>query len=172
MNSSAVYLLDSNVLIEAKNSYYAFDICPGFGDSIIRAHVNARARSIDHVRSELLAGHPAEDLVHWVRSIVPATFFHSTNATEVLAAYREITSWVQRHAQYLDRAKARFATGADGWLVAYSMVYGTIVTTNEQPRPEARNSIQLPDVCAQFNVSYCNTFAMLREIGVTLHAST
>ena len=24
------YLLDSNVFIEAKNRYYAFDICPGF----------------------------------------------------------------------------------------------------------------------------------------------
>lgn len=26
-----MYLLDSNVLIEAKNRYYAFDIAPGFG---------------------------------------------------------------------------------------------------------------------------------------------
>lgn len=44
--------------------------------------------------------------------------------------------WVQRNAQYFDRAKAKFATEADGWLVAYSLVHGTVVVTNEQPRPD------------------------------------
>ncbi|MBF0147506.1 MAG: DUF4411 family protein [Magnetococcales bacterium] len=37
------YLLDSNVFIEAKNRYYAFDICPGFwewmNDSGSKKHI-------------------------------------------------------------------------------------------------------------------------------------
>ena len=32
--------------------------------------------------------------------------------------------WVQRHSRYSDYAKAKFATGADGWLVAYAQVQG------------------------------------------------
>ena len=33
--------------------------------------------------------------------------------------------WVQRHPKSFDYAKAKFATGADGWLVANEQVHGT-----------------------------------------------
>ena len=65
-----------------------------------------------------------------------------------------------------DRAKAKFATEADGWMVAYSMVNGTVVVTNEQPRPESGNRVLLPDACTQFEVPYHDTFFMLRELSL------
>jgi hypothetical protein len=99
-----------------------------------------------------------------VRKDVPASFFFDSTANDVTSAYAEIMLWAQRSPQYFDRAKAKFATEADGWLVAYSMVNGTIVVTNEQPRPESRGRILLPDVCKQFDVSYKDTFLMLREL--------
>ncbi|MGL5096417.1 MAG: DUF4411 family protein, partial [Planctomycetia bacterium] len=40
MSENRLYLLDSNVFITAKNSYYAFSICPGFWDSLLHFHVN------------------------------------------------------------------------------------------------------------------------------------
>lgn len=121
--------------------------------------------SIDRVRVELLAGQPKEDLVLWVKEQVPPAFFHGTQTNQVLDAYAEIALWVNRNAQYFDRAKAKFATEADGWLVAYSMVHGTTVVTNEQPRPDSRNRVLLPDVCGQFKVSRKDTFSLLREMG-------
>lgn len=121
--------------------------------------------SIDRVRAELLAGQPKEDLVLWVKEQVPPAFFHGTQTNQVLDAYAEIALWVNRNAQYFDRAKAKFATEADGWLVAYSMVHGTTVVTNEQPRPDSRNRVLLPDVCGQFKVSRKDTFSLLREMG-------
>ncbi|WP_083819642.1 DUF4411 family protein [Pseudofrankia inefficax] len=33
-----MYLVDSDVLITAKNTYYAFDIVPAFWDWLARAH--------------------------------------------------------------------------------------------------------------------------------------
>ena len=111
MKKPAVYVLDSDVFIAAKNLYYAFDICPGFWESILQAYQHDRVRSID-------------------------------------------------------RAKAKFATEADGWLVAYSMVHGTTVVTNEQPSPESRKRVLLPDVFAQFKVSAKDTFTMLRSLAV------
>ena len=51
-----MYLLDTNVLIEAKNRYYAFDIAPGFWAWLDRAHDQKLACSIEAVRDELLAG--------------------------------------------------------------------------------------------------------------------
>lgn len=168
MKKPAVYVLDSDVFIAAKNAYYAFDICPGFWESIVEAHQHDRVRSIDRIKAELLAGQPKEDLVVWVKETVPAGFFHGTQSKAVLDAYAEIALWVQRSTQYLDRAKAKFATEADGWLVAYSMVHGTTVVTNEQPRPDSRSRVLLPDVCTQFRVPSKDTFTMLRSLAVRL----
>jgi hypothetical protein len=166
MTTAPTFLLDSDVFIAAKNAYYAFEICPGFWKGLIHAHQRGAARSIDRVRSELLAGRPEEDLVQWVKRDVPTAFFHDSSSDDVSSAYAEVMLWVQRNPQYFDRAKAKFATEADGWLVAYSVVNGTVVVTNEQPRPESRNRVLLPDICTQFQVPYKDTFLMLRELSL------
>jgi hypothetical protein len=166
MTKPATLVLDSDVFIAAKNLYYAFDICPGFWNGVISEYQHGRVGSIDRIRAELLSGRKEEDLVQWVTNRVPAAFFHDSGAEDVSSAFTEVMLWVQRHGQYFDRAKAKFATEADGWLVAYSMVHGTIVVTNEQPRPDSRNRVLLPDVCVQFQVPYKDTFAMLRQLGV------
>ncbi|MBN1514725.1 MAG: DUF4411 family protein [Phycisphaerae bacterium] len=166
MSADRPYLLDSDVFIAAKNSYYAFAICPGFWDSLIHHCDAGNVRSIDRVRGELLAGRKTEDLVRWVKEQLPPAFFLDTDEEAVTDAYGRVMLWVQRSAQYFDQAKAKFATEADGWLVAYALVHGIPVVTNEQPRPQSRNRILLPDVCAQFNVAYKDTFAMLHELVV------
>jgi hypothetical protein len=166
MTKAPVFLLDSDVFIAAKNAYYAFDICPGFWKALVQMHQLGRARSIDRIRNELLLGRKEEDLVQWVRKKIPGSFFHESNADDVSSAYADIMLWVQQNPQYFDRAKAKFATEADGWLVAYSIVHGTVVVTNEQPRPDSRNRVLLPDVCVQFKVQYQDTFVMLRDLAV------
>ncbi len=166
MSDDNVFVLDSDVFIAAKNAYYAFAICPGFWDSLIHHSQTGRVCSIDRVRGELLAARKTEDLVVWVKNAVPDDFFQDTDGEDVVNAYTQVMLWVQRNTQYVDQAKAKFATEADGWLVAYAMVRGVTVVTNEQPRPQARNRILLPDVCTQFNVSYKDTFAMLHELAV------
>ena len=67
MQQGQYYLLDSDVLITAKNRYYAFDICPGFWESLIEHHQEGRIFSISWVRSELLRGQRNEELVQWVK---------------------------------------------------------------------------------------------------------
>ena len=42
MNTECTFILDSDVFIAAKNSYYAFAICPGFWDSLIHYHGTGR----------------------------------------------------------------------------------------------------------------------------------
>ena len=166
MTTHAPFVLDSDVFIAAKNAYYAFDICPGFWNGILRAFQQGSVRSIDRIRNELLSGRREEDLVQWVMNEVPTEFFFDSNADDVSSAFADVMLWVQRNGQYFDRAKAKFATEADGWLVAYSLVHGTVAVTNEQPRPDSRNRVLLPDACVQFQVPYKDTFVMLRELTV------
>jgi len=166
MMAGRTCLVDSDVFITAKNLYYSFDLCPGFWKSLLHHHRRGRVFSVDRVRSELLAGHRTEDLVRWVRARVPSGFFLPVNTADVVRTYTNIMVWVQRHPQYFDVAKAKFASGADGWLVAHASVHQATVVTNEQPAPESRREIKLPDVCDRFGVERINLFAMLRALNV------
>jgi hypothetical protein len=165
------YLIDSDVLITAKNGYYAFPICPGFWDSLLHAHSLNVVYSIDRVKQELLQGREDDDLVQWVNNAVPSDFFIASGGSTVIQAFAQIMLWVTRNPQYLDAAKAKFASGADGWLVAHGLATGKIVVTNEQPRPNAQNQIKLPDVCNAFGVLFEDTFAMLHKLRVQYHFS-
>lgn len=165
------YIVDSDVFITAKNRYYAFDICPGFWKSVIHCHASGRVCSIDRVKGELLAGRKTEDPVEWARDKVPDSFFESVDSESVSSKYTEVMLWAQRHSQFTDAAKAKFASGADGWLVAFAVVHDAIVVTNEQPAPDSKNEIKLPDVCKQFGVEYRDTFLMLRDLAVSFEFS-
>ena len=165
MADQTTYLVDSDVLITAKNLYYAFDLCPGFWKALLHYHGEDRIFSVDRVRNELLAGRSVEDLFHWVKNDVPEEFFLPVDTGEVARVYTEIMMRVQRHPNYFDHAKAKFATGADGWLVACAQVRGATVVTNEQPAPASRKDVKLPDVCDEFKVPRQNTFVMLRALG-------
>ncbi len=50
------YLIDTNSLIDAKDFFYAFDICPGFWNALLRHHASGEVFSIDQVRDELIDG--------------------------------------------------------------------------------------------------------------------
>lgn len=164
--TATLYVVDSDVFITAKNLYYAFDICPGFWKNLIRCHEQEYVFSIDRVRGELLAGDREEDLVQWVRDEVPRSFFEPVDTSETIEAYREIMLWIQQHQTYFDQAKAKFATGADGWLVAYAIENNATVVTNERRAPQSQRDIKLPDVCDAFEVRYSNVFHMLRSLKV------
>jgi Domain of unknown function (DUF4411) len=165
-NGSPVFLLDSDVFIAAKNSYYAFQICPGFWKGLKQAYQRGRLRSLDRIQSELLRGHREEDLVRWLKNEVPAGFFHDSNSEEIVSTFREVMLWVQRNPRFTAQAVAKFATEADGWLVAYSMIKKTTVITNEQPRPESKSRVLLPDVCTHFGIPSKDTFVMIKDLAL------
>ena len=121
---------------------------------------------MDRVRSELLTSRKTEDLVRWVGSEVPEGFFFPVDTADVANADTNITMWVQRQARYFDHAKAKGATDADGWLVAYAWIRGAIIVTNEQSAPESKEGVKLFDLCAHFWVQRHNMVAMHRALNV------
>ena len=105
------FVLDANVFITAKNDYYAFDLAPGFWDSLIQLAGNGRILSIDYVKEELERG--KDPLAQWAKNDFSHAFI-SSDEEDVQEAYREIMTWVQGQEQFSDAAKADFARGADG----------------------------------------------------------
>lgn len=167
MSASPVYLLDTNVFIEAARRYYAFDIAPAFWQSLIDLAADGRVVSIDRVKAEIDRG--KDDLTTWVNSNFHETFA-TTSDPDVLTVYRDIITWAQAQTQFTDAAKAEFAlaNNADAWVVAYAAAKSCIVVTHEQLDPNVRRKIPIPNACQAFNVSYVDTFQMLRALGVRL----
>jgi Domain of unknown function (DUF4411) len=162
------YLLDANVFIQAARDYYAFDLAPAFWQALVDHASSGRLLSIDRVKDEIEQG--KDELADWVASAF-STWFASTNEADVLGAYAVVMRWAQAETQYSDAAKAEFADtkNADAWLIAYARAKGgVIVVTLEQPNPNVRRRIPIPNVCKGLGISYLDSFAMLRALGVRL----
>ncbi|NPV81811.1 MAG: DUF4411 family protein [Firmicutes bacterium] len=157
------YLLDANVFIEAARRYYAFDLVPAFWQALLDHATAGRVCSIDRVRDELIKGN--DDFAAWVSGEFH-NWFASTDEVSVIEAYKQIMQWVYEHGQFSDTAKAAFASGADGWLVAYARVHGHEVVTHEQLNHETKRKVPIPNVCDAFHVPYIDTFGMLRSLGI------
>jgi hypothetical protein len=158
-----VFVLDSNVFIEAAHRYYAFDLAPRFWESLVEHAVNGRIQSIDRIKLELERGKDA--LATWAKKHFGHAFA-STDEADVVESYRDIMNWVNGERQFSDAAKADFANGADGWLIAHARAKRCVVVTHEVGAPDARRRVPIPNVCQTFDVPFIDTFEMLRRLGV------
>lgn len=158
------YIIDANVLMGAGRNWYRFAFCSGFWRLLIDRHVAGIVTSIDHVRSEIV---PGDDLHKWVKTTAPKSLFQSSKNAAVGKAFAEIMQWASSNPQYKPTAIAELAAVADGWIVAFAMVYGLVVVTHEvHDNGSAR--VKIPSICKAFNVAHCNTFAMLEDMKVDL----
>lgn len=162
--SGPLYLLDSNVFITAHGHYYAFDICPGFWKWLSHRSTRGDIVSIDHVKAEIVGYQDA--LSEWAKDPAREDLFADTTEQAISDAYEQVMDWVHTNPQFRPQARSKFAAGADGWLVAYAIVYKNVLVTHEAPRPDAERRVPIPNVCTEFGVSYMNTFEMLRELQV------
>ncbi len=158
------YWLDTDVLIQSKNEHYAFDIAPGFWDSLKTGVDQGVVVTPRRVLDELKKGN--DDLAEWMKSMDKLGLCIEGNAA-VQGMVREIGDYVEAH--YKDPAeKARFLKGADPWLVAHAKVDGGIVVTREKLVPDDAKPVKIPNICQDFDVSYTDQFSMMRTLGITL----
>ena len=163
-----MYLLDANVFIQAKNFYYAFDICPGFWQWIDDAASDCGAYSIVKVYDELTAG--GDDLAEWIKQRKDNGGFLAIDDVPTQRAFRRGAGAVQA-GSFKPQAKAHFLSKADPWLVAKAMAENAVVVTHEKPARDAVARVPLPNICAKFGVSYVNTFELLQHANASFHLS-
>lgn len=162
--SKPQYVLDSNVFIEAHKRYYAFDICPGFWEWLSHRSTRSGIVSIDRVKAEIVGYE--DPLSDWAESTAPPELFVSTEEQDVVKAHGRVMDWVRENPQFRPQARRKFAVGADGWLVAYAIVYDAVLLTDEVYDKDAKKVVKIPNVCKEFGVCYMNTFKMLRQLQV------
>jgi len=160
-----LYLIDSNILIEAAKRYYAFPIAPSFWNALLHLAKKEKVASIDKVKEEI--ERQKDDLSAWIKQL-PDNFFRSTNEEDVTNEFKKLVFGVQNNGNFKPEAISEFMEAADGWLISYAKCKHCILVTEERPNPYSRRKVKIPDVCKEFGVSYMNTFEMLKDAGVKL----
>lgn len=157
-----MYLVDSNVLIEAKNRYYAFDIAPGFWDWLNQGHDQGRVFSIDKVYDELCRGE--DELSDWAKN--HRGFFHSLDQ-RTTSFFTPLSQWAQSENFNPAALNAFTANNVDYLLVAFAAAHSCTVVTHETAGSGSRKRVKIPDACKALGVGWVNTFEMLRATGVS-----
>jgi hypothetical protein len=151
------YLLDTNTLIQAKNEYYAFSICPGFWDWIDTRTMTGDVFSIEPVLKEIRD--VADELTKWANDRASLLFRSLDPAT--MAKIPEVMTWVQQ-GDFKDEAKRDFLAKADPLLIAYALAHpNTILATHEVHIEGEKKKVKIPTVCRAFGISCVRTFGML-----------
>ena len=69
-----------------------------------------------------------------------------------------------------DATVDEFIDSADLNLIAYAMATEATVVTREQPAPDAKRKIKIPDACIAFGVDWTDPFSTYRALGMRLVA--
>ena len=137
MSADRDFVLDANAFIQPQRRFYPFDVCPGYWQALKWHNKERRICSVDRVRDELEAG--GDDLWDWAKRL-PKGFFEATDDLEVVEWYRQLARWVRAEPQFMPRAETDFASGADGWLVAFAKARSRVVVTLEEFDPVVVNA--------------------------------
>ena len=156
-----MYLLDANILIDAKNRYYGLDFAPAFWDWIVTAHASGRIFSIDAVRDEI--DDKKDELSLWSKTF--ASQIYLSPRASVVAPMNFLSNWAATHSLYTDPAKRQFLASADYVLVAQAADLGYTIVTHEVAAPNSKKRIKIPEACAAASVRYCTPWQVLRSEG-------
>lgn len=159
-----IYLLDANVIITAKDSYYAIDQVPEFWSWLVHqgtaGHLKVPRETFDEVSPGPDRSHPFSV---WRRDpATKAALFFDEEPDPALVA-QVIT---QGYAPDLTDDEIT-VIGADPFLVAYALAApaNRIVVTTEASAPsKKRQNRRLPDVCATMSVRCITTFQLTRAL--------
>ncbi|MEP6832228.1 MAG: DUF4411 family protein [Gemmatimonas sp.] len=157
-----LFLLDTNVLIDAARDYYPLEMVPEFWDWLVYQGTIGNIKMPLEIYEEGCDGN--DQLAAWLRSSV-------VKAALVLAeeVRPDTVSYVVINGYAPDLTDADIITmGRDPFLIAYGLadVIGRCIVTTESSRPTRRRANRhVPDVCSGFGLACCNTFEMTRRLG-------
>ena len=154
-----LYLLDSNVLIDANRDYYPLDRVPEFWEWLLHTASLMRVRIPIEIYEELKEGDDA--LKDWVVDF-------QDDIVLVESVSEEAVSYVldEGYAHDLNDEEIE-KIGMDPFLVAYAMedIENRCVVTTEASKPrKQRANRHMPDVCSDLDVNCCDTFGFQREL--------
>ncbi len=156
-----LYLLDTNVLIDANRDYYSIERIPEFWEWLAHVGENGHVKIPLEVYEEVKDG--KDDLATWAKDKeIEAALLFGEEADVPLVS--KVTD--EGYAPDLTDDEVE-KIGCDAFLIAYALaaVGQRCVVTTEVSKPKRqRANRHIPDVCNDFGVPCCDTFAMVRAL--------
>lgn len=163
MTVRKVYWLDSNVLIEAKNGPYQFDLAPGFWKALEEEADAGNICVPKMVYEEIVGDGPKDDLAKWMR-LRKKNGLCVSAGKPVQEAFQKVANHVV--AKYEAPFSHDFLRVADPWVVAHAIESKGAVVTFEAKSLVGTGRVKIPNICSDFAVPCMNLYAMLKALGI------
>lgn len=165
----SIYIVDSNILIEAYKRNYHLDVVHSFWKKLTELANDGKIISIDRVRSEIYDNRE-DELKSWCVDNLPVSFFKDSK--EVIREYTSMVAWAQsKSAHFKHSAIADFSElgRADAWLISYALAnpQERVLVTQEVSDPRNKTVIKIPDACKENKIRCINTMQMFKELKET-----
>ena len=154
-----LYLLDANVLIDARRDYYPPDRVPQFWQWLVDMGTQGRMRIPREIFDDIVRGN--DELVDWLKL---------NRHTLVLDEYapRGLVACVTERGYASDLADDEIEKiGSDAFLIAHALVdtgSRCVVTTESSKPSRTRANRHVPDVCEDLDVDCIDTFKLIRRL--------
>ena len=158
---TSLYLLDTNIFIQANRVSYPIEVFPGFWEWLDQKNKQGLVKSIKPVYEELTDGN--DTLADWVKDRNSQDWFLSVDDPDTQTAFGIIANWVMTQNQkYKEAVISDFLQVADPWLIAKAMSSNAHIVTHESNDPLNRKKVLIPVVCEVFGVKTMNTMDLMR----------
>ncbi|MER9773284.1 DUF4411 family protein [Mesorhizobium sp. M0220] len=160
LKGATIYLLDANVLITAKNSYYALDRVPEFWEWLLYWAERGAIKMPVEIVEEIVGG--SDDLAQWLGENKDALCLDEESDVRRV---QEVLAVGYAAANLTDSEVIKI--GRDPFLIAYALFAPDVrmVVTTEVSKPTAqRANRRIPDVCDQVRVKWSNSFGLVRDL--------
>jgi hypothetical protein len=152
--------MDSNTYIQAKNSYYDMDFCPGYWEWLEHQFQSGNIFSIANVYIELVDS--KDSLSDWAKE--HRDHFSGVDDNETQATFAEIANFVMALERKTEVEKAHFLSKADPWIIAKANTTGATIVTHEVRVPDDSKKVKIPNIADSFGVTCINTYELLRKL--------
>lgn len=155
-----LYLLDVNVLIDAKRDYYEFDRVPEFWDWLAHMGTEGQVKVPVEVY-EKITDAKGDNLANWLRINKDAMLFSENVELRLIAFVHN-----QGYGGNLTEDDIE-KLNEDPFLIAYALADrdNRCVVTTEVSKPSKQGANRhIPDVCRDLDVSCYDTFRFIRTL--------
>ena len=159
-----VYLLDTNIFIQSKNTM-PFGLWPTFWQRFDALLNSGNIYSIWKVKEEIDKGR--DSLCEWVKTHLPKSFFIDMDEA-IMRKYVDLSNAIRVDSSYREQAILTFLQAADSYLVATAAAKGMTVVTYEGSSPESKKRVLIPDACDKVGVPHCNLNTVLEKMEFTI----
>ena len=162
-----MFLVDANVLITAKNTYYPLEHIPQFWDWLINKGSEGEIKMPREIYYEV--ANYSDDLADWIKSEdTKESLLLEEDADPALVQQALRFGYQSDDARFTDSELIK--VGRDAFLVGYGLVGSsrTIVTKEVTKRTRRLGATRLPDACDDCAVDWCDDFTMYRALDFNL----